>query len=91
MTERELWERYQRYLCVVPSVGFSLDVSRMQFPADFLERMRPRMEEAFTEMEALEKGAIANPDEKRKVGHYWLRAPELARPNHFVACWPMRA
>jgi glucose-6-phosphate isomerase len=78
MTERELWERYQRYLCVVPSVGFSLDVSRMQFPADFLDRMRPRMEEAFTEMEALEKGAIANPDEKRKVGHYWLRAPELA-------------
>ncbi len=25
-------------------------------------------------------GAIANPDEKRMVGHYWLRAPELA-PN----------
>ncbi|MCP3139856.1 glucose-6-phosphate isomerase [Pyxidicoccus xibeiensis] len=78
MTERELWERYQRYLCVVPSVGFTLDVSRMQFPADFLERMRPRAEEAFSKMEALEKGAIANPDEKRMVGHYWLRAPELA-------------
>jgi glucose-6-phosphate isomerase len=29
-------------------------------------------------MDALEKGAIANPDEKRMVGHYWLRAPELA-------------
>ena len=27
---------------------------------------------------ALEKGAIANADEKRMVGHYWLRAPELA-------------
>jgi len=78
MTERELWERYQRYLCVVPSLGFTLDVSRMHFPEDFLERMRPRMEEAFRAMEALEKGAIANPDEKRKVGHYWLRAPELA-------------
>ena len=78
MTERELWERYQRYLCVVPSVGFTLDVSRMHFPADFLERMRPLLEKSFTEMEALEKGAVANPDEKRKVGHYWLRAPELA-------------
>jgi glucose-6-phosphate isomerase len=29
-------------------------------------------------MAALEKGAIANPDEKRMVGHYWLRQPALA-------------
>jgi glucose-6-phosphate isomerase len=29
-------------------------------------------------MEALEAGAIANPDENRRVGHYWLRAPERA-------------
>ena len=29
-------------------------------------------------MDALESGAIANPDEERRVGHYWLRAPELA-------------
>ncbi|HSY54314.1 MAG TPA: glucose-6-phosphate isomerase, partial [Opitutaceae bacterium] len=27
---------------------------------------------------ALEQGVIANPDEKRMVGHYWLRAPQLA-------------
>ena len=32
----------------------------------------------FAEMEALEGGAIANPDEGRAVGHYWLRAPERA-------------
>ena len=31
-------------------------------------------------MHELEGGAIANPDEKRMVGHYWLRNPELA-PN----------
>ena len=29
-------------------------------------------------MAALEAGAIANPDEKRMVGHYWLRAPRRA-------------
>ena len=29
-------------------------------------------------MKALEAGAIANPDEQRMVGHYWLRAPALA-------------
>jgi glucose-6-phosphate isomerase len=32
-------------------------------------------------MEALEKGAIANPDENRMVGHYWLRNPDLAPPE----------
>ena len=29
-------------------------------------------------------GAIANPDEKRMVGHYWLRAPDLA-PSPSIA------
>jgi glucose-6-phosphate isomerase len=78
MSQRELWERYKKYLCVCPSLGFSLDVSRMGFNDAFLEQMREPMEKAFDAMEALEKGAIANPDEQRRVGHYWLRAPELA-------------
>ncbi len=29
-------------------------------------------------MESIESGAVANPDENRMVGHYWLRAPEMA-------------
>src|SRR5208283_4112894 len=33
---------------------------------------------AFADMAALERGSIANPSEKRMVGHYWLRAPVLA-------------
>jgi glucose-6-phosphate isomerase len=37
------------------------------------------MANAFDAMAALEKGEIANPDESRRVGHYWLRAPDLAR------------
>ena len=37
-----------------------------------------RCRRRYADMDALEKGAIANPDEKRMVGHYWLRAPELA-------------
>ena len=78
MSERQLWERYKKYLCVAESVGLTLDVSRMGFADDFLERMRGPMDKAFDAMEALEKGAIANPDEKRRVGHYWLRAPERA-------------
>ena len=35
-------------------------------------------------MAEFEKGAIANPDENRMVGHYWLRAPELA-PSPAIA------
>ena len=33
---------------------------------------------AFRDLLALEDGSLANPDEQRKVGHYWLRNPELA-------------
>jgi glucose-6-phosphate isomerase len=44
----------------------------------FRESMAPAMQRAFDAMDALEGGAIANPDENRMVGHYWLRAPDLA-------------
>src|SRR5438128_1168591 len=74
----DLWKRYQKYLCRVPSLDLTLDVSRMTFGDDYLDRMSGPMREAFAAMDALEKGAIANPDEKRMVGHYWLRAPKLA-------------
>jgi glucose-6-phosphate isomerase len=74
----DLWKRYQQYLCVTDSLGLTLDVSRMRFPVDYLATMSGPMQKALAAMEALERGAIANPDEKRMVGHYWLRAPELA-------------
>lgn len=80
MTKAELWDRFQRYLCVCDSIDLTLDISRMRFSDDFLQKMSPAMEAAFSDMDALEKGAIANPDEKRMVGHYWLRAAKLA-PN----------
>jgi glucose-6-phosphate isomerase len=40
--------------------------------------MEPKMQEAFSAMQSLVKGEIANPDERRMVGHYWLRNPSLA-------------
>ena len=78
MNNQTLWERYKRYFCEVPSIGLSLDISRMNFSDDFFERMEPEIQKAFTAMDALEAGAIANPDENRMVGHYWLRAAERA-------------
>ena len=72
-----LWKRYQQYLSQVPALGLALDVSRMRFEDGFLDQMTPALQRAFDAMDALERGAIANPDENRMVGHYWLRAPEL--------------
>jgi glucose-6-phosphate isomerase len=80
MNAADLWKRYQHYLCSAPSLDLTLDISRMHFEDSFLERMEPAMQHAYKAMDALEQGAIANPDENRMVGHYWLRAPERA-PN----------
>ena len=78
MNPLDLWERYRAHLCVTESLGISLDISRMQFEDGFAANMATPVANAFAAMEALEAGAIANPDEGRRVGHYWLRAPELA-------------
>jgi glucose-6-phosphate isomerase len=40
--------------------------------------MKTPIQKAFIAMAELEQGGIANPDEKRMVGHYWLRNPALA-------------
>lgn len=80
MDAAALWQRYQNWLYYHEGLEFYLDVSRMRFDEGFVESMKPKFEKAFKEMEALEEGAIANPDENRMVGHYWLRNPDLA-PN----------
>ena len=73
MPLQSLWQRFQRYYLRYDDLGFSIDISRMRFPEGFFEAMKPKIGEAFTAMQQLEKGAIANPDENRMVGHYWLR------------------
>src|SRR5436305_6973882 len=77
-TSRQLWDRFQKYYSEYPEIDLALDISRMNFAEGFLESMEPKMAKAFAAMAALEGGSIANPDEKRMVGHYWLRNPALA-------------
>lgn len=77
---RELWQRYQDWLYYHAELGFYVDISRMRFTPEFVSAIAPKFDRAFADMRALEAGAIANPDEQRMVGHYWLRYPELA-PN----------
>ncbi|MCP9786432.1 glucose-6-phosphate isomerase [Cyanobium sp. N5-Cardenillas] len=73
-----LWNRFQEWLYVHPGLQFHLDVSRMGFDAGLPERLDSAFAAAFAAMEDLEAGGIANPDEERMVGHYWLRQPDLA-------------
>ena len=72
------WQAYNQQLIRYPHLGFSLDSSLMEIPAEFFETMQPQVAKAMADMVALEAGAIANPDEKRMVGHYWLRKPSIA-------------
>jgi glucose-6-phosphate isomerase len=78
MASSSLWQRFQQYFLRYDDLGFSIDISRMKFPDDFFDKMRPKIDKAFAAMRDLEAGGLANPDEKRMVGHYWLRKSELA-------------
>ena len=79
------WSRFQKYLYTNSELGLSVDISRMPFPDGYLEKMEPDLQSAYAAMQALEAGAIANPDEGRMVGHYWLRAPQLAPTKELSA------
>jgi len=74
----ELWQRYQDWLYYHSELGLYVDISRIRFTPDFVTQIQPKFVKAFADMKALELGAIANPDEQRMVGHYWLRSPEIA-------------
>src|SRR5476651_993502 len=77
-TKLQWWERFQKYYTEFPTLGLAVDLSRMNVDDAFFAAMEPKIQKAFADMTALEAGAIANPDEKRMVGHYWLRNPGLA-------------
>jgi glucose-6-phosphate isomerase len=76
--ETNLWQRYQDWLYYHDSLELYLDISRMRFDEELLSSLKPKFDKAFQDLADLETGAIANPDERRMVGHYWLRTPELA-------------
>jgi glucose-6-phosphate isomerase len=56
------------------ALGIVLDAQRMNIPEFSIEDWGS-VHQAMIE---LEEGMIANPDEDRQVGHYWLRSPSLA-------------
>jgi glucose-6-phosphate isomerase len=78
MTERLSWSAFGHGALRVPELDVTLDVSTMPLTERHEKDLQPAFERAFAEMRALEAGEIANPDEGRRVGHYWLRRPDLA-------------
>ena len=78
MNKSSSWENFQQHYLELPEIGISLDTSRMIVPDKLSESLAKLFCHAFDQMQELEKGSIANPDENRMVGHYWLRNPELA-------------
>ena len=74
----KLFQRYSMYNYYFSQPGFSLDISHVPFDEEYLTGMAELGARALDAMTALESGSMANPDEGRMVGHYWLRAPGLA-------------
>ena len=79
-TDSQSFDRFQKFYFEFPAIGLGVDLSRTELDEGYIQKMAPQLDRAFQAMEELESGSIANPDEKRMVGHYWLRNAALA-PN----------
>jgi glucose-6-phosphate isomerase len=77
-TNLEQWQQFKKFYRSYPTIDLAVDFSRMDLTDAFLNQMEAPMQKAFAAMSDLERGAIANSDENRMVGHYWLRNPQLA-------------
>ncbi len=85
------WQRYCASRHTDTPTGVTVDVSGAGFPDGYPDAMAVPLAAALSAMAALERGRTANPDEGRRVGHYWLRAPGLApdpdTTRDIEACW----
>lgn len=74
----EKWEAFKNSLFYSPQTQLMLDWSGMGMDRAWLNAMEEKAQAAQAAMKRLDAGEIVNVDEGRMVGHYWLRAPELA-------------
>jgi glucose-6-phosphate isomerase len=72
------WKSFSQTFFDYPEVGFSLDLSTSGVSPMRLKKLGPQLGKALKAMARLEAGEIANQDENRMVGHYWLRDSRLA-------------
>ena len=79
------WSYFKDYCFQFPSLGLCVDLSRAGLPEGFLGGMDEVFVPIFEQMDRLEGGELANVDEGRRVGHYWLRASNLAPSSEIRA------
>lgn len=72
------WNRYQEWNYFSGNGDVQLDISKIKFSLSEFNDLSEKLSNAIDSMEELDSGAIANPDENRMVGHYWLRDSSLA-------------
>ncbi|ABM72179.1 Phosphoglucose isomerase (PGI) [Prochlorococcus marinus str. MIT 9515] len=77
------WDKYCDYLWYDQKINIWLDISKINFSYDQISSLENKFIGVFSSIKELEAGAISNIDEKRQVGHYWLRNPSIA-PNTFI-------
>src|SRR5262245_18730152 len=70
--------RYLRFRSVLEDPFVELDLSLGGLAESDVVALQAPLGKALSALQALEAGGIANADEKRMVGHFWLRAPGLA-------------
>jgi glucose-6-phosphate isomerase len=72
------WTNFEKYFFGSEKLGMRIDFGAIGFSDEFFAEMSKKINAAYGEMAALESGAIANGDENRMVGHYWLRNSNIA-------------
>jgi glucose-6-phosphate isomerase len=79
MSKSNAWKRLQFRSFIDTSHGyFALDYSRIGFDDSLFSHLSDKCAAAMRNIKEIESGSLANPDEKRMVGHYWLRSPDRA-------------
>jgi glucose-6-phosphate isomerase len=69
---------YLRFRSALEDPFVELDLSCAGLAAADVDALQAPLARALAAMQRLEQGSLANADEQRMVGHFWLRAPGLA-------------
>jgi glucose-6-phosphate isomerase len=77
-SQRDRFEQFCSRCIRLEDPAVELDFSMAQIEDQAIASMLPSVQRALLAMEQIDAGAVANADEGRMVGHYWLRAPFLA-------------
>ena len=83
MAQHNNWQKFSDNLLRYSDPDLWLDLSLMDLPDDLISSKEKIISQSLDEITKIEKGVKVNSDEDkdsggRRVGHYWLRNPDLA-------------